>query len=96
MSAAGVAYGETYKWLVGAVLKHCSLSDDRVSCYLTRPEAPGYTANIVWSTSTEPISYQVPQGFMEYRTLDGNVQAVSAHDKVRVTEPIMLENRNLK
>ena len=96
MNAAGVAYGETYKWLVGAVLKQCSLADDHVSCNLTRPEAPGYSAHVIWSTSSQPISYEVPSGFMEYRTLDGSVHTVSTHERLRVTEPIMLENSSLK
>jgi hypothetical protein len=72
LSAAGVAYGETYKWMVGATLtKPCSESSDGTwVCSLTRPG--GYQAEIVWNSTKNLPSYAVPNPMREYRDLAGN------------------------
>jgi hypothetical protein len=91
LNPAGVAYGETYKWLVGATLKQCQVSDAQVLCTLTRSSPSNYNAYIGWSSSGNS-SFRVPNGFTEYRTLDGNVHPVSAGQEITLdTNPVLLE-----
>jgi hypothetical protein len=90
LSAAGVAYGETYKWTVGATLtKACSVDGDGTwACSLTRPG--GYEAEIVWN-STQSASYAVPNAMAEYRDLAGKSKPI-ANGVVPVgNSPILVE-----
>lgn len=87
---AGIAYGETYKWLVGAMMKRrCAPRRATVwTCELSRPN--GYRAEMVWDTAG-PKSYRRPKAYTQYRTLEGEV--IETQDRaVRIgPKPILLE-----
>jgi hypothetical protein len=91
LSAAGVAYGETYKWLVGATLtKSCNADGNGTwVCSVTRPG--GYQAEIVWNSTRSIASYAVPDQMAEYRDLAGNSNPI-ANGAVPVgNSPILIE-----
>jgi hypothetical protein len=92
----GVAYSETYKWLLGAVLQSECASDatGTWTCQVSRPG--GYRALIVWnSNATSDISYHVPEWVVEYRDLSGHVTSV-AHGTVLIgNNPILVESKPL-
>ena len=70
----GVAYAETHKWLVGAVLDpECAAdSSGTWTCQLSRPN--GYQGLIIWNSNvTQDMNYQVPGWAVESRDLSGNV-----------------------
>jgi uncharacterized protein YjdB len=104
MTKAGVAYSQTYNWLVGATLQGCQSSSGITTCTLTRPN--GYSALMVWSTAAltactgQPSSevcgsttYQVPAGgYVTKRDLDGLAQPANTAEYVGA-KPILLENR---
>ena len=92
----GVAYGEIYKWLLGAVMQSECVADatGTWTCPVSRPE--GYRALIVWnSNATSDISYHVPEWAVEYRDLSGHVTSM-AHGTVLVgNNPILVESKPL-
>jgi len=91
LNAAGVAYGETYKWIVGAtVTRPCSVDGDGTwVCNLTRPG--GYQAEIVWNSTKDLSGYAVPDAMAEYRDLAGNSNPI-ANGVVPVgNSPILIE-----
>jgi hypothetical protein len=90
LSAAGVAYGETYKWTVGATLtKPCSADGSGTwVCSVTRPG--GYQAKIVWN-STKNLSYAVPDRIAEYRDLAGNSNLIANRVVPVGNSPILIE-----
>lgn len=91
LSAAGVAYGETYKWTVGATLtKACSIDGNGTwVCSLMRPG--GYQGEIVWNSTKNLSSYAVPDTMAEYRDLAGNSNRI-ANGVVPVgNSPILIE-----
>jgi hypothetical protein len=91
LSAAGVAYGETYKWTVGATLtKACSVDGNGTwTCSLTRPG--GYQAEIVWNSTKNLSSYAVPDGMAEYRDLAGNSNPIVRGVVAVRDSPILIE-----
>jgi hypothetical protein len=89
-----VAYGEIYKWLVGAVMEMpCSTADDSTwICRLTRPG--GYEAEIVWNASaasSNTTSFTAPGQFAQYRDLDGKVFPIPRATVQIGSQPILLE-----
>ncbi len=77
LSPAGVAYRETYKWIVGATLTQPCAQDHNGTwtCSLTRPG--GYTAQIVWnSTAATSLSFSPPSQMTQYRDLSGGVHPI--------------------
>jgi hypothetical protein len=103
MTKAGVAYSQTYAWLVGSTLQGCQSASGISTCTLTRPN--GYTALMVWSTATltsctgqsssevcGSTTYQVPAGYVTKRDLDGLTQPANTSEYVGA-KPILLENR---
>ena len=90
----GIAFGETYKWLVGATLTSpCSVSSDSTwTCLLSRPG--GYEAEIVWNSATTAPStrpFAVEKRFAQYRDLDGNTTIISESSVPIGGKPILLE-----
>jgi hypothetical protein len=94
---SGLAYQQTYSWIVGAVLRGCSVTGTTWTCTLARPT--GYLAQIVWDTSqtcngsctTTP--YVPPQQYKKYRDLNGNTFTVSGSSVPIGAQPIILENQ---
>jgi HYDIN/CFA65/VesB-like, Ig-like domain len=91
----GIAYGETYKWLVGATLtSSCSVASDSTwTCLLSRPG--GYQAEIVWNTATTGAStrpFADADRFAQYRDLDGNITSISGSTVPIGAKPILLES----
>jgi Glycosyl hydrolases family 39 len=90
----GIAFGETYKWLVGATLTSpCSVASDSTwTCFLSRPG--GYDAEVIWNAAmaipaTRP--FVVEQRFAQYRDLDGNITPISGSTVPIGGKPILLE-----
>lgn len=93
---AGAAYGEVYKWLVGATMTSaCWTGNDSISrCELARPG--GYVAQIVWDVSGSK-DYLPPAQFVQYRELDGRTVRVAKGSSVPVgKKPILLENSSAR
>jgi hypothetical protein len=91
----GIAYGESYKWLVGATLNRpCSITQTGVwTCTFTRPG--GYEAEVVWNAAVEFPHTQpyAPSGrYVQYRDLDGNVTRFSNATIAVGSKPILLES----
>ena len=91
----GIAFGETYKWLVGATLSSpCSVASDSTwTCLLSRPG--GYNAEMIWNTAATGTStrpFAVAGGFAQYRDLDGNITSISGSTVPIGSKPILLES----
>jgi hypothetical protein len=88
----GAAYGEVYRWLVGATMTNaCTRGADSITkCDLSRPG--GYAAQMVWDSSGSK-DYSPPAQFIHYRELDGNTVKITKRGPIRVgKKPILLEN----
>jgi hypothetical protein len=92
LNAAGIAYGETYKWTVGATLtKPCSADGNGTwVCSLTRPG--GYQAEIVWNSTKNLDSYAVPEAMAAYRDLAGNSIPITGGVVPVGNSPILIES----
>ncbi len=92
LNAAGTAYRETYKWIVGATLTQPCSADGNGTwvCSLTRPG--GYQAEIVWNSTKNLASYAAPAPMADYRDLAGNSNPI-ANGVVPVgNSPILIES----
>jgi hypothetical protein len=96
INKAGIAYGEVYKWLVGATFtKPCSGDHDVWTCDLSRPG--GYQARLVWNAArsydTRATSkYSVDKPFTQMRDLDGGRAPISGGSVAIGAKPVLLEN----
>ncbi len=89
---SGIAYGESYKWIVGATLTQPCAQDKTGTwtCSITRPR--GYQAEILWnSTVTAPTSAKAPSQMKDYRDLGGNVNPIINGTVPVQNLPILLE-----
>lgn len=92
---AGVAYGQVYKWLVGAgFTKPCSGDHDVWTCDISRPG--GYQARIVWNASKSydmraTSSYTTGSDFSQYRDLEGGQSSINNGAVMIGSKPILLE-----
>jgi hypothetical protein len=88
---AGTAYGQIYKWLVGATMSTpCRANASTWTCGVTRNYG-AYTAKVVWNTAGN-VTYQAPSQFTQYRTLAGQTYRLPSTKKVTIgLEPIILE-----
>ena len=99
---AGVAYGQVFKWMVGATqTTPCGpISSDSTiwTCDFSRSSPAGYQAEAIWDISqtcsptctTTPVT--VSSAYVQYRDLAGNVTPI-VNSTVPVGEkPILLEN----
>lgn len=96
---AGIAYGQVYSWVEGAVLEACSNQGTIWTCTLAR--SGGYLAQAMWDSSQtcsngvcETTAYPVPAQFVQYRDLNGNVVSLTGLSTIPLgAEPILLENQ---
>jgi hypothetical protein len=95
INKAGIAYGEVYKWLVGATFsKPCSGDHDVWTCDLSRPG--GYQARLVWNAAhsydTRATSkYSVDKLFTQMRDLDGGRAPISGGSVAIGSKVVLLE-----
>jgi hypothetical protein len=89
---SGIAYGESYKWIVGATLTRPCTQDQSGTwtCSITRPG--GYQAKILWnSTVSAATNARAPSQMKDYRDLGGGVNPI-VNGTVSVQNlPILLE-----
>jgi hypothetical protein len=99
---AATAYGEVYKWSVGAtVSKACSTSGTVWTCGFTRPG--GYAALAVWDASQDCTASSCPTptafpaaGYIDYRDVGGNITSLNGATTVQIgARPILLETAPL-
>ena len=90
---SGIAYGESYKWIVGATLTQPCAQDQSGTwtCSISRPG--GYQAQILWnSTVSGSINAKAPPQMTDYRDLAGGVNSI-VHGTVSVQNlPILVES----
>jgi hypothetical protein len=94
INAAGVAYHQLYNWMVGATMSQpCTTANGSTyTCGFTRPG--GYQALAVWDTNAASTStFSVPNGYVQYRDLAGNLSQVSGATVTIGKIPILLENQ---
>ena len=92
----GVAYAETYKWIVGASLQSsCAAGPDGTwTCQVSRPN--GYQALIIWnSNAASDAGYHVPDWAVEYHDLSGHVTSVVNGAVPVGNNPILVESQPL-
>ena len=88
-NSAGVAYGQVYNWLVGAVMDTCvEATDSTWTCGLTRPG--GFQGLIVWN-SAGTKSYQPASGYKQYLDLSGGKNPINGPVSIGYN-PILLTN----
>jgi hypothetical protein len=94
LKPAGVAYGTTYNWLVGAVMKTCdSDRSDTWVCTITR--AGGYNGYIVWNARGN-TNFSIPGAWniQNARELNGTSKSVRGQNKLAIgIKPILFENK---
>jgi hypothetical protein len=90
LNAAGVAYNQTYNWLVGRTMSTpCSVKGTIWTCGLTG--GGGYVAQAVWNTAGN-FSYKVPSPYVRYRDLAGSTTATSPGSSITIgIQPLLLE-----
>ena len=89
---SGVAYGESYKWIVGATLTQPCTQDQSGTwtCSITRPG--GYQAEILWnSTVSATTNANAPSQMKDYRDLSGGVNPIVNGTVPVQNLPILLE-----
>lgn len=90
----GLAYAETYKWIVGATLTEPCAQDVQGNwiCRLTRPG--GYEAQIVWNSDLKsPRDFALPKQMTAYRDLAGKRTQV-VDGKVPIGNgPVIIESK---
>ena len=87
---SGVAYGESYKWIVGATLTQPCTQDQSGTwtCSIKRPG--GYQAEILWN-STVSTNAKAPPQMKEYRDVGGGVNPIVNGTVPVQNLPILLE-----
>lgn len=99
--APGIAYGQIYQWLVGAVMSQaCGQNGSVWTCELT--SLNGYQALAVWDASQNcsngnctTSNFTVPSPYIQYRDLAGNLTPLAGQTSVAIgAKPILLENQN--
>ena len=97
---AGVAYGEIYKWLVGATFtKPCSADRDLWTCDLAGSD--GKRLRIVWNASRSydtGITWKYAPGaqFTQLRDLEGKQSAIVGGSVAIGSKPVLLESGDLR
>jgi hypothetical protein len=96
VTPAGKAYGEVYRWMVGATLTGCNKSRSQTSCTFTRPDGSQYLA--IWDASqtcsngncaTTPI--KVEAQYVDYLDLAGGKTKIQNSTVPVGMKPIWLE-----
>jgi len=95
LNTVGEAELQVAKWIVGSTLTQpcAAMAADPTTytCAYSRPD--GYTALAVWNTAGE-TAFGVPQGFVQYHDVGGNVTSVAGGTVELSTSPILLENKS--
>jgi hypothetical protein len=93
LNAAGVAYNEMRKWMLGSVLQGpITVSGTVWIGYWTRDYPSGYKAMSVWNTAGDAV-FVVPEGYNSYRNLAGLSTQVPWERKVKVgVSPLWFES----
>ena len=88
---SGIAFGESYKWIVGATLtKPCTQDQSGTwTCLITRPG--GYQAEILWNSTSTTINAKAPSQMEDYRDLGGGVNPIVNGTIPVQNLPILLE-----
>ena len=94
LNAAGIAYQQLYNWMVGAMMSQpYAVQGSVYTCGFSRPG--GYQALAVWDTNRASTStFTVPNGYVQYRDLAGNLYSISGTTVTIGIKPILLENSN--
>lgn len=94
-SPAGIAYGQTVRWLNGATLQGCTTESDGVwFCGLTRGARRAW---VVWSPKG-PLSWSPPEGWggVEYESIDGALHPIAEPGALAIgPAPILVKNDSL-
>jgi hypothetical protein len=96
---AGLAYGQVYKWLVGATFtKSCSADRDIWSCEVVWPG--GKRGQIVWNAfrsydTHSSWNYGVDTRFTQVRELDGNSSDITGAMIKIGSKPVLLEGKGV-
>lgn len=85
-SAAGVAYGELAKWMIGTAVDSAVVDRGNWVVYTTR-------GVIVWATSSTPPSVDVPQGSI-MRDLTGGARPWPNPTYIPTGRPVLFEQTN--
>jgi hypothetical protein len=91
-TAAGIAYGQVYNWLVDAAISPCTSSANVWTCAVIR--SGNYQGLAVWFYSADEngtTSYTPDAKFVQYRDLAGNVTPVTGAITIG-PQPILLES----
>ena len=97
---AGIAYQQSYNWLVGATMSGpCTSAGTVWTCAITRPG--GFRALAVWdaggtcsSGSCTTSNYTPNSAYIRYRTLDGNSVAITPGAAIKIgAKPVLLQNQ---
>lgn len=94
-TVAGDSYPVIEQWLTGATLNQCtSYQNGLWMCELTRSN--GYTAWMLWSTTSSSVSVSIPHasGLTVYRDSQNNVSALPSQISVN-SMPVLLETTDL-
>jgi len=93
-TTAARAYGETYRWMVGATMTSpCSeTANDVWTCPLSRPG--GYSAEAVW-ISNSAATFAVPTQYTQYLDLAGVAHPVTKGTVTVGDQPILLQTESL-
>ena len=101
LNKVGVAYQQVYTWASAATFSGpCTVQGTQYTCALTG--ANGYQGLILWDTAATYVcttgcpthNVQPPQGYVQYRDLDGNVNQIRNNRVPIGAKPILLENQN--
>jgi hypothetical protein len=90
---SGIAYGESYQWIVGATLTQPCAQDQSGTwtCSISRPG--GYEAEILWnSTVSASFNAKAPPQMTDYRDLAGGVNSIVNGTVPVQNLPILLES----
>jgi hypothetical protein len=95
LTEAGRAYDALYDWLAGAyVTTPCAPGWDGTTwtCGFARTFPLSYRSLAVWNT-LGPARFAVPEGYTQYRDLDGGRWPVSPGSEITIgIKPILLES----
>jgi hypothetical protein len=89
---SAIAYGESYKWIVGATLTQPCAQDSSGTWTCSISRSGGYEAQVIWnSTNSGAINASAPSQMTEYRDLAGGVHPI-VNPTVQIQNlPILLE-----
>jgi hypothetical protein len=100
LNSAGVAYEQIYQWTLGAIpTAPCAYNGTVWTCSFTRSN--GYQALAVWNPSETCTNglcttkeFTLPIGYIQYRTISGNLTAITGAQLPVGIKPILLENKS--